>query len=52
MKITSKIWKLKDVYVKVLKEITFNSQKLLSKGVKSIKKVLQVLEFVQKSPQA
>ena len=44
--------KLKDIYEKVLKEVICNLRKVLNKSVKSIKKVLQVLEFVRKSPPA
>ena len=52
IKIAYKIWKLKDVYEKVLKEVTCNFRKLLNKKVKSIKKVLQEVESVWKSPPA
>ena len=38
--------KVKDVYEKALKEVTSNLQKVLNESVKSIKKVLEVLEFV------
>ena len=44
--------KVKDVYEKVLKKVTFNLAKVLNESVKSIKKVLKVLEFVRKSPPA
>ena len=52
MQITHKIWKLKDIYEKVLKEVARNLRKVLNKSFKSIKKVLQALEFVRKSPPA
>ena len=42
--------KVKDVYKKVLKEVTCNLRRVLNESVKSIKKVLKVLEFVRKSP--
>ena len=42
--------KSKRAYEKVLKEVTCNLQKVLNKSVKSIKKVLQVLESVQPPP--
>ena len=44
--------KLKDVYETVLEEVTFNIGKVLNESVKSIKKVLKVLESAQKSPPA
>ena len=44
--------KVKDVYEKVLKEVTCNLRKVLNESVKSIKKVLKVLESVRKSPPA
>ena len=44
--------KVKDVYEKVLKEVTCNLQKVLNESVKSIIKVLKVLESVRKSPSA
>ena len=44
--------KVKDVYEKVLKEVICNLQKVLNESVKSIKKVLKVLESVRKSPPA
>ena len=47
-----KILKVKNVYEKVLKEVACNLQKVLNESVKSIKKVLKVLESVQKSPPA
>ena len=40
--------KVKDVFEKVLKEITCNLRKVLNESVKSIKKVLNVLESVRK----
>ena len=43
---------VKDVYVKVLKEFTYNLQKVLNESAESIKKVLKVLETVKKSPPA
>ena len=49
MEITYKIWKVKEVYEKVLKEVTCNLQKVLNKTVKSIKKVTKVLKSVRKS---
>ena len=49
MEITYKIWKVKDVYEKVLKEVTCNLQKVLNKTVKNIKKVIKVLKSVRKS---
>ena len=49
MQITYKIWKVKEVYEKVLKEVTCDLRKVLNESVKSIKKVLQVLEIVRKS---
>ena len=52
MQITYKIWKVKDVYEKVLKDVTCKLRKVSNKSVKSIKKVLQLLEFVRKSPPA
>ena len=52
MQITHKIRKVKDVYEKVLKEITCNLREVLNKSVKSIKKVLKELESVRKSPPA
>ena len=52
MQIAYEIWKLKDMYEKVLKEVTCNLRKLLNKKVKSIKKVLQEVESVWKSPPA
>ena len=52
MEITYKILKVKDICKKVLKEVTCNLRKVLNKGVKSIKKVLQVLESVRKSSPA
>ena len=52
MQITNKIWKLKDFYEKVLEEVTCNLRKVLNKSVKRIKKVLQVLESIRKSPPA
>ena len=42
--------KVKDVYEKFLKEVTCNLRKVLNESVKSIKKVLRVLESVRKSP--
>ena len=33
MQITNKIWKVKDVYEKVLQEVTCNLQKVFNKGV-------------------
>ena len=47
-----KMLKVKDVYEKVLKEVTCNLRKVLNESVKSIKKVIKVLESVQKSPPA
>ena len=44
--------KVKDVYEKVLKEVTCNLRKVLNESVKSIKKVLKVLESVGKFPPA
>ena len=44
--------KVKDVYEKVLKEVTCNLQKVLNESVKSIKKVLRVLESARKFPPA
>ena len=44
--------KVKDVYEKVLKEVTCNLRKVLNESVKSIKKVLKVLESVRKSQSA
>ena len=44
--------KVKDVYKKVLKKVTCNLRKVLNESVKSIKKVLKVLESVRKSPPA
>ena len=44
--------KVKDVYEKVLKELTCNLQKVFNESVKSIKKVLKVLESVPESPPA
>ena len=44
--------KVKDVYEKVLKEVTCNLRKVLNESVKSNKKVLKVLESVRKSPPA
>ena len=44
--------KVKDAYEKVLKEVTCNLRKVLNESVKSIKKVLKVLESVRKSPPA
>ena len=52
MQIAYEIWKLKDMYETVLKEVTCNLRKLLNKIVKSIKKVLQEVESVWKSPPA
>ena len=52
MQITYKIWKLKKGYEKVLKEVICNFQKVLNESVNSLKKVLQVLGSVQKSPPA
>ena len=52
MQIIYKIWKVKDVYEKALKEVTYNLRKALNISDKSIKKVLQVLESVWKSPPA
>ena len=52
MQISYKILKVKDVYEKVLKEITCELRKVLNKSIKSIKKVLQVLESVRKFPPA
>ena len=52
MQITYKIRKVKDVYEKVLKEITCNFQKVLNKSVKSIKKVFKVVESARKFPPA
>ena len=49
MQITYKIWKVKEVYEKVLKEVTCDLRKVLNESVKSIEKVLQVLEIVRKS---
>ena len=49
IQISYKILKVKDVYEKVLKEVTCNLQKVLNKSIKSIKKELQVLESVRKS---
>ena len=49
MQIIYKILRVKDVYEKVLKEVTCKLQKALNKSVKSIKKVLQVLQSVRKS---
>ena len=43
--------KVKDIYEKVLKEVTSNLQKVLNESVKSIK-YLKVLESVRKSPPA
>ena len=42
--------KVKDVYEKFLKEVTCNLRKVLNESVKSIKKVLRVLESARKSP--
>ena len=42
--------KVKDVYEKFLKEVTYNLQKVLNESVKSVKKVPKVLESVRKSP--
>ena len=44
--------KVKDIYGKVLKDVTCNLRKVLNESVKSIKKVLKVLESVRKSPPA
>ena len=52
MQITYKIWEVKDAYEKVWKEVSCNLQKVLNKSVKNIRKVLQVLESVWKSPLA
>ena len=52
MQITYTIWEVKDAYEKVLKEVSCNLQKVLNKSVKNIRKVLQVLESVWKSPLA
>ena len=38
MQISNKIWKLKDIYEKVLKEVTCNLWQVLNKSFKSIKK--------------
>ena len=46
------MFKVKDVYEKVLKEVTCNLGKVLNESVKSIKKVVKVLESVRKSPLA
>ena len=52
MQISDKMLKLKDVYEKVLKEVNCNLRKVLNESVKSIKKILKVLESVRKSPPA
>ena len=52
MQISYKILKVKDVYEKVLKELICNLQKVLNESIKSIKKILEVLESVRKSPPA
>ena len=52
MQITYNIWKVKDAYEKVLKEVTYNLWEVLNKSVKSIEKVRQALESVRKSPAA
>ena len=44
--------KVKDSYEQVLKEFICSLRKVLNESVKSIKKVLKVLESVQKSPPA
>ena len=50
MQMAYRIWKVKDVYEKVLNEVICNLRKVLNKSVKSIKKVLKLLESVGKSP--
>ena len=52
MQITYKIWKVKDAYEKVLKEVTNNLWEVLNNSVKSIKNVRQELESVRKSSAA
>ena len=49
---SNKMLKVKDIYEKVLKEVTCSLRKVLNESVKSIKKVLKVLESVRKSPPA
>ena len=44
--------KVKDVYEKVLEEVTCKLRKVLNESAKSIKKVLKLLEFVRKSSPA
>ena len=44
--------KVKDVYKTVLEEVICNLRKVLNESVKSIKKVLKVLESARKSPPA
>ena len=44
--------KVKDVYETVLEEVTCNLRKVLNESVKSIKKVLKVLESARKFPPA
>ena len=46
MQISYKILKIKDIYEKDLKEVTCKLPKLFHNSIKSIKKVLQVLESV------
>ena len=43
------IWKVKDFYEKVVKEVTCYLRKVISKSVKSINKVLKLPESVRKS---
>ena len=50
MQITYKICKVKDVYDKVLKNVTCKFRKVLSKSVKMSKEVGKVLKSVQISP--
>ena len=50
MQITYKICKVKDVYDKVLKNVTCKLRKVLSKSVKMSKEVGKVLKSVQISP--
>ena len=40
------------IYEKVLQEVACNLRKVLNKSVKRVKKVIQVLESVRKSPPA
>ena len=50
MQTSYKILKIKDIYEKDLKEVTCKLPKLFHNSIKSIKKVLQVLESVWKFP--